>query len=1183
MSSAQEKVKDLLEVRTFDALRDFHSEPSATLDSYKFTDITAGLMAGWLDAVSRAGSGQGNKKALAGYRGVGKSHFIAAFGAILANPELRSKITNSYVATSAGALLRRRYPVANVLRGTLDSLFEELRAAVALALGIPLEEVPRALDPLIELASERSGDMPFVILIDTAFDRKSRVQREDGAFLGDLAAATSSYDFFIGVALDDDITDAEGTNAAIVQQYAIDYLEQEHLYRIVDGHIFPKKRAKVNIIDEAYRYFRNVIPGFRFSQQRFSALYPLHPQILEIAPLVRLYAPDFALLSFASEAGKRILGRPSRSLIGLDEVFDCVEPTLRDDGNLKGAFEVYDTISSRISSLVPVVQRLQAKLVLKALFILSLEGEGVTPEEVAAAILVYDEHEPQAAIARLTELLEKFVSVFRDDLWRLEGESGTIRYSLKVSGKDDLNMALSAAIDNVPEYAVPSVLKKTGKDRFSDWMLSSEKEAGEIDWSDVQVLWRGSYRKVKLIWNWSRADIGEVTKMAGASGVDLYVVISGPGSLPACEDDRGRPLIYWQPADLTSADVDTIRKYFVLLHDQQLRRDFADQIGPAGHTHTVAVEKIFRRVFLEEPRLIFSGSELRFEKEVAREDDLGSLLAGLAASVLDEAFPAHPVFEEPLGMREVSVLVSDLFSGARIGHQSVQHLAQTFALPLGLVSGRGENLVLAKEEELFEIHLVEKVLSFIGASEAETVPLEAIYQELREQPYGLAREAQHLILSALVAQGMIEFVTSKGDRINRRSLDLRIIWDDIKGVSKPEAVHFSSERLGLWARLLTGEDGIRSIDIADDRKLLKLSLRNWLDAWKKERILERFDEIPSESLNTRIWAVAINAEKTFGAVERTLTAFFDESISLEESLQRIADAFSDSEAEFQLRSSDLVKVRGFVDWENISRSAIRYLALSEATISLTVEETRGRIEIALAEGLNDPGTEAREELQAVFDEFRNSYADVYLESHNRLINSHDIQEKLDEVLASDEWWEFLNLSRLPILRDDHLQKARNIVSRIRALRCTNDIRERLLERPFCDCGFKLAEAGDQHLLPKELIAVVLQGSDSYKRTLHAAAAVLGPILEAVGEGSEDEALRSAASSARRKITSKGDTAVFTTEEMQQLSRACERIADSRVVNAELPRIADVVSASELAGRLEDWLSELPDEPLYLGF
>ncbi|HUF04520.1 MAG TPA: hypothetical protein VMM38_10130 [Aridibacter sp.] len=1181
MSNSQEKVKDLLEVRSFDALKDFHSVPSATLEAYRFTDITAGLMASWLDTVSRAGTSLGNTKALAGYRGVGKSHFLAAFGSILANPDLRSKLSDSHVATSANGLLRRRYPVANVLRGTRESLFEELRAAVAVTLEMSPGKAPKDLTSLLDLAAREAGNMTFVILIDTAFDRRARVKRDDGVFLGELAAAASLHNFFIGVALDDDITDADGTNAAIVQQYMIDYLDQEHLYRIVDAHIFPKYRAKHQVIDQAYEYFRGVLPDFRWSQQRFGSLYPLHPLILEIAPVVRLYAPDFALLSFASDAGKRILGRPSRSLIGLDEVFDCVESTLRSDENLKDAFAVYDKISSEITSLVPVIQRLQAKLILKALFILSLEGDGVTAGEIGAAILIYDESDPEESISKVSDLLETFCSVFPEDFWRVEGHSGEVRFSLKVSGKDNLNHALAAAIKKVGHDAVPRVLKRAGKERFTDWMLSPEKEAGSDDWTDVQTVWRGSIRKIRLFWNWANEVFGALRMLADESAVDMFVVICGPGETPSTDGSAGVPVLLWQPSELTRAEIETVQRYHVLLHDNALRTEFQDQIGAAGHTHTVAVEKIWKRAFLSEPNLTVGELELPPTEGVAAHTSLGDLLSALLAPVFDEAFPQHPVFAEPLGIREVSTIVSDLFSGARVGHQSVQHLAETFALPLGLVSSRGENLVLENEEKLFGLYLVEKVLTLVGKAEDETIPLDAVYRKLREKPYGLARESQQLILSALVALGKIEFVTSKGDRINRRSLDLRIIWDDISGISKPQNVLYGSHRLTEWARLLTKSGDIQSIDIAEDRKRVKESLKNWLKEWDTERLLERFDEIPSDELNTRIWNVSINAEKTFGVVRRSLAAFFEDSVSLEESLQRIADAFSDSESEFEARKGDLLTVEGYIEWAELRGEVVRYLSLCEYTDIESIERKRDKLFDLTSPLTAKPDAALNNELADVFSEFRREFAAVFTEAHNSVINSHDIQERLDEILASDEWWEFENLASLPIFRQDHFERAGKIVSAIRGLKCGLDIEDRIYERPFCDCSFSLRGMDDWQMMPKELIALVLQGSDSFKRTLSAVSEVIGPILDSLAAESGDDELRKAADTGKNKIASRGDAAMFDTLELQMIRKAAEQIRNSTVVNASLPEISDFITADELSARLDGWTAELPGEPLFL--
>ena len=107
MKRIQEKVKDIVDVRSHESLRDFAADPAKTLSAYYFTDSTAELMAKWLDRVSNVGPGNGAALALAGYRGVGKSHFLSAFGAFVSFPELRSRVSDSHVAAGAQRLLRR--------------------------------------------------------------------------------------------------------------------------------------------------------------------------------------------------------------------------------------------------------------------------------------------------------------------------------------------------------------------------------------------------------------------------------------------------------------------------------------------------------------------------------------------------------------------------------------------------------------------------------------------------------------------------------------------------------------------------------------------------------------------------------------------------------------------------------------------------------------------------------------------------------------------------------------------------------------------------------------------------------------------------------------------------------------------------------------------------------------------
>ena len=92
-----------------------------------------------------------------------------------------------------------------------------------------------------------------------------------------LRKSRGSLNIFVGVALDDDIAGADGVNSAIVRSFAIDYLDQEHLYKIVDTHVFPKHRQMLPVLHDIYNNLPTVLPSFRWSEQRFSSLYPLHP------------------------------------------------------------------------------------------------------------------------------------------------------------------------------------------------------------------------------------------------------------------------------------------------------------------------------------------------------------------------------------------------------------------------------------------------------------------------------------------------------------------------------------------------------------------------------------------------------------------------------------------------------------------------------------------------------------------------------------------------------------------------------------------------------------------------------------------------------------------------------------------------------------------------------------------
>lgn len=1138
MKRINEKVKDLIEVRSYKILHDFISEPAQTLSAYYFTDVTSDLMAKWLDKVVGVQFQNGAACALAGYRGVGKSHFLATLGAIVSHPELRSRVAEPHVAASAQRLKRTRYAVGYVRRGTHETLLAELKDAIAAAFELDATTLSDSVSNLLNLAAQKSGESPFILMFDTAFERSSRVARDDGVLLGEIAEIAKTLNMFVAVALDDDIAGADGINAAIARNFTIDYLDQDHLYRIVDTHIFPKQRQMSPLLHDIYSNFREIMPNFRWSEQRFSSLYPLHPIILETAPFVRLYAPEFALLGFAAEAGGKILGRPANSLIALDEVFDKVESSLRKIEDLKEAFAIYDKVNVRIIAQIPVMQRLQAKLVLKALFLLSLDGDGTTAGDISAAMLIYDETSPDKAVKFVADLLENFLSVFPEDIVRNAEEGREVRYGLKVVGKDNLNNFLAEAIKTVSPAVIPKIFRRMARERFSDWTFSEEGEPNKADWTDCQIVWRGGLRRGRVFWRLEN-NVREIEQTTPATEFLDWEVIIGNIAAESAESEISK--VYWQPATLRKDETDTILRYYVLLTNADLKAEYGEQIRAAGHALTLSVEKIWNRIFIEDAQLIIEGLDYQFSDRAKSFQTLSEMFSHTLEPLFEGRYPNHPYFAEPIGMTEVSTLVNDFFSGARQSLAEVQQLAKTFALPLGLVAQHGDLFALETEENLLKLPLVAEILSLVKMNGDKPVSLKTIYSQLKQVPNGLPREAQHLILTALVAQRQIEFVTTKGDRINRRSLDLKIIWDDIEGISKPSSVLYGNERLTAWARILTGSDAFQSIDAPEDNKIIRETLENWLTDWQSARVLDRFNELPGEVLNTKIWRLWVRAKKTFGTVAETIGTIVDKSISLEEGLYRIADAFSDSEQEFFIGTKDLVVLEDFINGVQVREKVWNYLAVCETTQDEKTEYFREKLLNIIDESYTNPSEILNREMENLWQTFHTRFSEHFALKHDMIMKSHHLQEQFNEILQSDEWWEFENLSRQTVFQQTHRQMANKIRRQFRELDCRFDVREMLKTHPFCACSFNLAKIQEWEKLPITLRETIKHGRKSYLKTLRALAETLIPHIERFSARNKENEFAEASLHLIEILESRAEVKFLTNNELIILQKVFEAL------------------------------------------
>jgi len=455
-------------------------------------------------------------------------------------------------------------------------------------------------------------------------------------------------------------------------------------------------------------------------------------------------------------------------------------------------------------------------------------------------------------------------------------------------------------------------------------------------------------------------------------------------------------------------------------------------------------------------------------------------------------------------------LINDFFSGARQNLAETQRLAKTFALPLGLVRQNENNFVLESQENLNKLSFVREILFEVKKGSGEMISLKTIYQKLKQPPNGLVREAQHLILAALVANRQIEFVTSEGDRINRRSLDLKIIWEDIAGVAIPSGVVYSNERLIEWARILTGSDFPRAFETTEEQKAVKSILDNWLADWKRSQVLERFNRLPDEILNTKIWHLAVHAERTFGAVAESIENISDDSISLEDGLHRIADAFSDSEKEFFARTKDLVVLEDFLGGSALREKVWNYLAVCETTQDEKLEFFREKLFRIIGESNANPNETLNREIENLWKTFHAGFTEHFAGSHDSVMNSQHLQERFDEIFRGDRWWEFENLSGLPNFRQTYWKDAQEIRRRIAELDCRFDVREMLKTHPFCACSFSLAKIREWEKLPDELEKIISRGQESFRESLAMSSQRLIPLVEKFSAKYKDGELSEAA-------------------------------------------------------------------------
>ncbi|HMS09121.1 MAG TPA: hypothetical protein PKE66_06540, partial [Pyrinomonadaceae bacterium] len=470
-----------------------------------------------------------------------------------------------------------------------------------------------------------------------------------------------------------------------------------------------------------------------------------------------------------------------------------------------------------------------------------------------------------------------------------------------------------------------------------------------------------------------------------------------------------------------------------------------------------------------------------FTEEAIASQSVSGLISAMLDPMFETQYPEHPLFGKTLGIKDVAATITDFFDPAKAGLDETQELAAAFLVPLGLAAEQDGIIAPINGERLDSLPFIRSVKGLLDASSDGQVEISQIYQSLKQQPFGFVREAQHLILASLVADRRIEFVTTRGDRINSRSLDLKIVWGDIVGIARPAVSERAVVSNIKWAHLLTGLDADPTGARGSEEVVAALSA--WLEEWNAANLLNRFDKVPDALVNTKIWLDASFVKKTLGRVVEALNHLTAGTVGLDQALGDIADALSQSEGEFEKSVASLERIEMFLSSVAVRQRIVGYTTPSGISNDSRANDTKRALLVCLSESVRNPASARNRETGYLWDGFRTQYRDSFDREHTNIMRSHELQEKFDSIRRTDIWWEFESLSEIPQLRNQNWHKAVELIDRMAELDCGFESEKGLEHRAGCICGFDISGLAEWEAITEQIWKHVTAGHNSIRETI----------------------------------------------------------------------------------------------------
>jgi len=110
----------------------------------------------------------------------------------------------------------------------------------------------------------------------------------------------------------------------------------------------------------------------------------------------------------------------------------------------------------------------------------------------------------------------------------------------------------------------------------------------------------------------------------------------------------------------------------------------------------------------------------------------------------------------------------------------------------------------------------------------------------------------------------------------------------------------------------------------------------------------------------------------------------------------------------------------------------------------------------LAEYGSSLDSEKMRQIGYAFSRFQSAYISAYVESHDSVMRSHEIQERSAEFLESERWWFYRNIADL-VSRQGTAVRINELRTNLKRLDCSATTQELLKAEVRCACGYETPE------------------------------------------------------------------------------------------------------------------------------